>query len=95
MLRLQASVFTSVNWDDLCVPRRIKPYKVWTSSPKGLGMVCPLQTQPDWSYYSFLPPPCSQVWCGVPTSPHPSLSASHPQGQALGRCCGQGSLVSR
>lgn len=37
MLRLQASVFTSVNWGDLRVPRRIKSYKVWTSSPKGPG----------------------------------------------------------
>lgn len=77
VLRLQASVFTSVNWDEPRVPRRTKPHKGLDINSQGARygwLLC--RHNPDRSCYSFLLPPCSQVWCGLPTSPHPSLSAS-------------------
>ena len=84
VLRLQASVFTSVNWDEPRAPCRTKPHKGLDINSQGARygwLLC--RHNPDRSCYSFLFPPCSQVWCRFPTSPHPSLSASHPQGQAL------------
>ena len=67
MPRLQASVFTSVNWDDLRVPRRIKPYKVWTSSPKGLGTG---GSSADATRQVLLQLPASTLLSGLVWGPH-------------------------
>lgn len=76
VLRLQASVFTSVNWDEPRVPRRTKPHKGLDINSQGARygwLLC--RHNPDGSCYASCFLPALRSGAGSPP-PHIHLSAS-------------------